>query len=91
MHRALYVLSALALLMAVYVLAFASPFITQQTAGLLILLIAAVLFAGGAIVQAVLFLVPSEKLLSPEELRDKQVRDLAESWNAPVPTPAAES
>ncbi len=89
MHRVLYLLSAVALAASAYILLAASPTITQQTAGLVVLLIAAVLLTGGAVVQAVLSLVPREPVLTPEELHEKQVRELAESWKAPIPPPAA--
>lgn len=88
MHRVLYILSVLAMLMGAYALSQA-PTITQQATGFIVLLIAAVLFSGAAIVQAVLSLMPGAEKLSAEELHEKQVRELAASWTAPAPATAA--
>ena len=88
MHRVLYVVSALAAGFGAYVFS-QGPTITQQVAGLILWLIATVLFVGAAIVQAVLSLAPGEKELTAEELHEKQVREVAARLIAP-PAVAAE-
>ena len=88
MHRVLYLLSILALADGAYSLSQA-PTITQQTAGLVILLIAAVLFGSAAIVQAVVGLAQKPDPQSERQLtHEEQARALAESWNRqPTPQP----